>query len=59
MFEMFDVHSKLVPGLLNGFPDLKAYHARIQGNDKISAFIKSNKFIHDLNGSEAYFKPKL
>ena len=59
MYEMFDVLSKLVPGLLNDFPNLKAYHTRIQGNGKISAYTKSKKFIHDLNGSEAYFNPKL
>jgi len=59
MYEMFDVLSKLVPGLLNDFPNLKSYHARIQGNDKISAYIKSDKFVRDLNGSMAYFNPKL
>ena len=58
MYELFDIHSILVPGLLDDFPNLKAYHARIQENDKISAYIKSDKFVHQLNGSMASFNPK-
>ena len=58
MYELFDIHSKLVPGLLDDFLNLKAYHMRIQGNERISAYIKSDKFIRRLNGAMAPFNWK-
>jgi len=58
MYESFDAQCILVPGLLDDFPNLKAYHARIQENDKISAYIKSERFVHKLNTSMSPFNPK-
>ena len=54
MYELFDIHSLLIPNLLDEFPNLKAYHARIQGLEKVAAYMKSDKFIaYPLNGSMA------
>ena len=56
MFELMDVHSILEPSILNDFPNLKAYHARIQALPKIAAYMKSSKFIAwPLNAPFAFF----
>ena len=45
VYELLDVHSHLEPTILNDFPNLKAYHARIQELPTLAAYMKSDKFL--------------
>lgn len=59
MYELLDIHSILIPKLLDEFPNLKAYHSRIQELDKVAAYIKSDKFLsYPLTGPMASFGGK-
>ena len=45
-----------LPSILDDFPNLKAYHARIKSLPSIASYIKSSKFIAwPLNAPWAYF----
>ena len=56
MYELLDLNSILEPTALDEFPNLKAFHARVQGLDQIAAYMKSDKFIaRPLNGPMASF----
>lgn len=56
MYELLDQNSHMEPTALDEFPNLKAFHARIQGLDQIAAYMKSDKFLaRPLNGPMAFF----
>lgn len=59
MYELLDIHCLMAPNLLDEVPNLKAFHARVQGLDKVAAYIKSDKFIpYPLNGPMAAYGGK-
>lgn len=54
MYELFDQHSSLSPSSFDNFPNLKQYHARIAGLEKVSQYLKSDKCIkYPFNGPMA------
>ena len=54
VYELLDIHSHLEPSILEDFPNLKAYHARIQELPTVAAYMKSDKFLaKPLNGPMA------
>jgi glutathione S-transferase len=56
MYELLDQNSHLEPTVLDEFPNLKAFHARVQGLEQIAAYMKSDKFLaRPLNGPMASF----
>lgn len=58
-YELLDVHSILEPTILADFPNLKAYHDRIEQLPTMAAYMKSDKFIKaPLNGPMGAFGAK-
>lgn len=56
MYELLDQNSHLEPTVLDELPNLKAFHARVQGLEQIAAYMKSDKFLaRPLNGPMASF----
>lgn len=56
MYELLDQNSHLEPTVLDESPNLKAFHARVQGLEQIAAYMKSDKFLaRPLNGPMASF----
>lgn len=54
VYELLDVHSALEPTILKDFPNLKAFHARVQALPAVAAYMKSDKFLaKPLNGPMA------
>ena len=54
VYEHLDNHSHLEPSILEDFPNLKAYHARIKVIPTVAAYMKSDKFLaKPLNGPMA------
>lgn len=59
MYELLDQHSQMSPGLLDEFPNLKEFHARIENLEKVAAYLKSDKCIkYPFNGPMAEFGGK-
>jgi glutathione S-transferase len=55
-----DQNSEFIPGLLDEFPNLKEFHARIGGLEKVAAYLSSDKCIkYPLNGPMAQWGGKL
>ncbi len=56
MYELLDQNTILEPTALDEFPNLKAFHARVQQLDQIAAYMKSDKFLaRPVNGPMASF----
>jgi glutathione S-transferase len=54
-----DQNSQLIPGLLDEFPNLKEFHARIGGLEKVAAYLSSDKCIkYPFNGPMAQWGGK-
>ena len=54
MYELLDINCLLEPNVLNDFPTLKDYHARIESLPPLAAYMKSDKFLAGpLNGATA------
>jgi glutathione S-transferase len=45
VYELLDHNSQLIPGILDEFPNLKEFHARIGGLEKVAAYLSSDKCI--------------
>ncbi len=59
MYELLDVNSSLFPTALDEFPNLKAFHARIAGLEKVAAYLSSDKCIkYPFNGPTAQWGGK-
>ena len=59
IYELMDQNSQLIPGLLDEFPNLKEFHARIGGLEKVAAYLTSDKCIkYPFNGPMAQWGGK-
>ncbi len=59
IYELLDQNSQLIPGLLDEFPNLKEFHARIGGLEKVAAYLSSDKCIkYPFNGPMAQWGEK-
>ena len=59
LYELLDQHAHLEPTLVNEHSNLKAFHARIEGLERIAAYMKSDQFLaHPINGPMASFANK-
>ena len=59
MYEILDINSSLESSVLEDFPNLKAYHARIQALPTVAAYINSDKFLaKPFNGAMAKWGSK-
>jgi glutathione S-transferase len=56
MYDLLDQNSQLIPGILDEFPNLKEFQARIAGLEKVAAYLSSDKCItYPLNGPTAHW----
>ena len=59
MYELFDINSQLEPTVLDDFPNLKAFHGRVQAMPTVAAYINSDKFLaKPFNGAMAKWGSK-
>nr|CAH0103004.1 unnamed protein product [Daphnia galeata] len=59
IYELMDQNSQLIPGLLDEFPNLKEFHARIGGLEKVASYLSSDKCIkYPFNGPMAQWGGK-
>ncbi|KAL8611775.1 hypothetical protein ACOMHN_009457 [Nucella lapillus] len=57
MYELLDQHMLMIPGSLDPYPNLKAFHKRFEELPAISKYMKSPKFIkRPVNNKSAKFK---
>jgi len=51
LFEMVDIMPKLIPGILDAFPLLRDFHARVESRPNIAAYIASGRRPAMVNGN--------
>jgi len=51
MYELLDIHNRLFPGLMEEFPQLKAFHQRVEQRPNVRRYLESNMRPERINGN--------